>query len=92
MKPFQEANSKQRVFSYMNFNGNKIKSDTELSEYQKKIESIDNVILCVAEAERMLADIGKSLIPERRQLDEQKSKLKSGKFQWIDHTNHYSSK
>ncbi|MEW6349623.1 MAG: hypothetical protein AB1646_11225 [Thermodesulfobacteriota bacterium] len=36
----------------------------KLSEYQKKIESIDNVILCVAEAERMIAGIGRSLVPD----------------------------
>ncbi len=35
---------------------------SKLSEYQKKIESIDNVILCVAEAERMIARIGMSLV------------------------------
>ncbi len=76
----------------MNLNGHTIKSDTELSEYQKKIESMDNVILCVAEAERMLADIGRSLIPQRRHLDEQKSKLKSSKFRWIGRMNRYLSK
>jgi hypothetical protein len=65
----------------MNFNGNKILSDTELSEYQKKIESIDNVILCVAEAERMLIKIGKSFVPERRPLEDDNKKLKYGKLQ-----------
>ena len=76
----------------MDLNGYTIKSDTELSEYQKKIESIDNVILCVAEAERMLADIGRSLIPERRHLDKQKNHLKSAKLRWIGRTNRYSPK
>jgi len=76
----------------MNLNGYTIKSDAELSEYQKKIESIDNVILCVAEAERMLADIGRSLMPQRRHLDKQKTKLKSSKFRWIGRMNRYSSK
>jgi hypothetical protein len=76
----------------MSFNGNKILSDTELSEYQKKIESIDNVILCVAEAERMLAKIGKSLVPEPPQLDDDNKKLKYGKLQWIDQTSQHSSK
>jgi len=76
----------------MNFNGNRIISDTELSEYQKKIESIDNVILCVAEAERMLVKIGKSLVPEPRQLDDDNKKLKYGKLQWTDDTNQHSSK
>lgn len=76
----------------MNLNGYTIKSDAELSEYQKKIESIDNVILCVAEAERMLADIGSSAIPQRRHLDKQKSKLRSSKFRWIGSMNRYLSK
>jgi hypothetical protein len=70
----------------MNSNGCTIKSDTELSDYQKKIESIDNVILCVAEAERMLADIGRSLAPQRSDLDGQKNKLKFSRFRWIDRT------
>ncbi len=80
------------VLRRMNLNGFTIKSDTELSEYQKKIETIDNVILCVAEAERMLAEIGKSLMPQRSHLDKQKSRLKSSKFQWIGRMNRYSSK
>ncbi len=41
-----------------------MKSDSEFSDYQKKIEAIDNVILCVAEAERMVNEIGRSLIFE----------------------------
>ena len=58
----------------MNHNGYSTTSRSELSEYQKKIESIDNVILCVAEAERMLNEVGRSLLaepveklPEKRQ-------------------------
>jgi hypothetical protein len=76
----------------MNLNGYTIKSDTELSEYQKRIESMDNVILCVAEAERMLADIGRSLAPQRRHLDRKKNKLKYSKFPWISRMNRYSSR
>jgi hypothetical protein len=76
----------------MNLNGFTIKSDTELSEYQKKIETIDNVILCVAEAERMLADIGRSLAPQPRPLDRQKNKLKFSRFRWIDRMRRYSFK
>ena len=76
----------------MNLNGYTIKSDTELTEYQKKIESIDNVILCVAEAERMLSDIGRSLIPQRRHLEKPKNKLKPSRFRWIGRMNRYSSK
>jgi len=48
----------------MNHNGYSTTSRSELSEYQKKIESIDNVILCVAEAERMLNEVGRSLLTE----------------------------
>jgi hypothetical protein len=44
-----------------------MKSDAELSAYQRKLESIDNVILCVAEAERMIAEIGKSLVDDIEQ-------------------------
>lgn len=38
-----------------------LRSNTELSEYQKRIEKIDTVILCVAEAERMVGEVGKDL-------------------------------
>jgi hypothetical protein len=48
----------------MGFNGYTIKPASEFSEYQKKIETIDNVILCVAEAEIMLREIGASLVPD----------------------------
>jgi len=37
-----------------------MRSNPELSEYQKRIEAIDNVILCVAEAERMVKEVGAS--------------------------------
>lgn len=37
-----------------------MRSNAELSEYQKRIEAIDNVILCVAEAERMVKEVGAS--------------------------------
>jgi len=45
-------------------NGFRPKSDREFSEYQKRIEAIDNVILCVAEAEKMFREVGMSLISE----------------------------
>ncbi|MBM3301462.1 MAG: hypothetical protein FJY85_16105 [Deltaproteobacteria bacterium] len=48
----------------MPFNEFKAKSNRELSEYQKTIEQIDNVILCVAQAEKMIQEIGSHLIPE----------------------------
>jgi len=43
-------------------NGYRSESDREFSEYQKRIEEIDNVILCVAEAEKMFRETGMSLI------------------------------
>lgn len=45
-------------------NGFKMKSDAEQSPYQRRLEEIDNVILCVAEAERLVANIGKSLVTD----------------------------
>jgi hypothetical protein len=44
--------------------GAEMKSNAELSAYQKKIEAIDNVILCVAEAETMVREIGRSLVSD----------------------------
>ena len=41
-----------------------MRSNAELSEYQKRIEAIDNVILCVAEAERMVKEVGASHISD----------------------------
>ncbi len=49
-----------------------MKVEAKLSEYKKKIESIDNVILCVAEAERMVARIGLSMIADM--VDERRPK------------------
>jgi hypothetical protein len=64
-------------------NGYKMKQNSELSPYQKKIEGIDNVILCVAEAERMLTQIGDSLVSD---LDAPKKRVdncaKPRKFAW----------
>jgi len=64
-------------------NGYKMKQNQELSPYQKRIEEIDNVILCVAEAERMLTQIGNSLVSD---LDAPKKRVvnsvKRPKFSW----------
>jgi len=46
----------------MALNGFKRTSGAEPSPYQKRIEAIDNVILCVAETETMINDIGQSLV------------------------------
>jgi hypothetical protein len=43
-------------------NGDKsITSEAEFSDYQKEIDSTENVILCVAKAEKMIREIGASL-------------------------------
>ncbi len=68
-------------------NGYKMKQNSELSPYQKKIEGIDNVILCVAEAERMLTQIGTSLVsdlvaPEKRT----NNRVKRQNFAWRNRT------
>jgi hypothetical protein len=64
-------------------NGYKMKQNQELSPFQKRIEEIDNVILCVAEAERMLTQIGNSLVSD---LDAPKERVvscvKRSKFSW----------
>ncbi len=54
----------------MNLDGGRLKAETELSEYQRKLEKIDNVILCVAETEKMIAEIGKSLVNDIEQYKE----------------------
>ncbi len=44
-------------------NGYRLKTDRELSPYQRRVEQIENVILCVAEVEKMVSEIGKNLFP-----------------------------
>ncbi|MCX5863031.1 MAG: hypothetical protein WCG29_02250 [Desulfomonile sp.] len=67
----------------MNMNGYKLKSDSELTEYQKRIDDIENVILCMAEAERMVSEIGKTLSAD---IEVDAKKVKStgnkGAFSW----------
>jgi len=46
------------------YNDYRMKSGSELSEYQKKIENIENVILCVSEVEKMIGQIGSDLVSE----------------------------
>ena len=45
-------------------NAYKMKSNAELSPYQKRIESIDSPILCVSEAEKMINEIGQDLVSD----------------------------
>jgi hypothetical protein len=58
----------------MAYNGLKTGTTRELSEYQKRIEAIDNVILCVAEVERMISDIGNNLLPEPEVLEQARAR------------------
>lgn len=46
------------------------KSESEFSDYQKDIEATDNVILCVAKAEKMIREIGKTLLLEKDKIGE----------------------
>lgn len=68
----------------MAYNGLKTKTTREPSEYQKRIEAIDNVILCVAEVERMICEIGNKLLPEPEVLEQarvrcsRRARLRSG--------------
>ncbi len=45
-------------------NSHKMRANAELSPFQKRIESIDNPILCVSEVEKMIDDIGQDLASE----------------------------
>jgi hypothetical protein len=63
-------------------NGYRVKTDSEMSPYQKKIETIDNVILCVAEAEKMVREIGRSLFPGLEKELVLKPRKKAGVFPW----------
>ncbi len=72
----------------MAFNGYTTKPVSEFSEYQKKIESIDNVILCVAEAENMLNQIGASLMPDLAIIESTKKRRhKPAKLPWAGRIN-----
>ncbi|MFH0960511.1 MAG: hypothetical protein V1897_17625 [Pseudomonadota bacterium] len=36
--------------------------ESEMTEYQKRIQEMDNAILCIAEAEKMIREIGADLV------------------------------
>lgn len=60
-----------------------MKSNSEFSDYQKKIEAMDNVILCVAEAEKMVREIGRSLLSDVTITKKSgPDQPKSGKLAW----------
>lgn len=67
----------------MEYPGFRGKSDAEFSDYQKRIEAIDNVILCVAEAEKMISNIGAHLLPEPEVLEKAKTMVcRRGRSSW----------
>ncbi len=70
----------------MYYNGNKMRSDSELSDYQKKLDSIDNVILCVAEAEHFIKTLGHLLVTETN-IDDRwtRKNLRKRKSPWTLH-------
>ncbi|MDQ1238337.1 MAG: hypothetical protein QG577_522 [Thermodesulfobacteriota bacterium] len=51
----------------MNSNGLKLGKGGEASEYQKRIDRIDTVILCMAEVEKMIGELGKDLLSDSRE-------------------------
>jgi hypothetical protein len=63
-------------------NGYRVKTDSEMSPYQKRIETMDNVILCVAEAEKMVREIGQSLFPGLERKLVLKPRKKASVFPW----------
>jgi len=46
--------------------GTRSKPDTEFSEYEKDILATENVILCVAKAEKMVREMGRSLLSDEQ--------------------------
>jgi hypothetical protein len=59
------------------YNDYRVKSSTELSEYQKRIENIENTILCVSEVEKMVREIGTDLVPEDLEVPKKRPCLRS---------------
>jgi hypothetical protein len=74
--------------------GELLRSDSEPSDFQKRLVNIDNVILCVAEAEKMINDIGKSLLPDDEQLQELLAKsgasMKKRKPEQVEYSRFFS--
>jgi hypothetical protein len=71
----------------MHTNGPRTRTNSELTEYQKRIESVDNVILCVAEAERMINAIGRDMIPELPEIGKTLTRRRAKKPPWADPRN-----
>ncbi len=71
----------------MHTNGTRPRTNSELTEYQKRIESMDNVILCVAEAEHMIKAIGRDMVRELPQTEKRVTRRRRGKPPWADPRN-----
>ncbi len=48
----------------MSFTEFGMKKESEMSPYQKRVQEIDTPILCVAEAEKMIREIGLDLVAD----------------------------
>ena len=48
----------------MSFSEFGTKKESEMSPYQKRVQNIDTPILCVAEAEKMIREIGLDLVAD----------------------------
>jgi hypothetical protein len=48
----------------MSFSEFGTKKESEMSPYQKRVQNIDTPILCVAEAEKMISEIGLDLVAD----------------------------
>ncbi len=71
----------------MHTNGPRTRTNAELTEYQKRIEAIDNVILCVAEAEHMIKAIGRDMIRELPPIEKRATRRRAKKPPWADPRN-----
>jgi hypothetical protein len=69
-------------------NGLRTRTDAELTEYQKKIDTIDNVILCVSEAESMINSIGGEMLEQLPEIKKPRAKRRRDKkVPWADRRN-----
>ena len=68
-------------------NGPRTRTNAELTEYQKRIESMDNVILCVSEAERMINEIGQDLIRDLPKIEKLTRRGRTKRPPWADQRN-----
>jgi hypothetical protein len=68
-------------------NGQRTRTNAELTEYQKMIDAIDNVILCVAEAEKMIDAIGQDMARDLPRIEKPLRRRRCQKPPWADQRN-----